>query len=276
MTIGRTSDKKIKIKTAADAGLRAVSCACCANCGVYPSVAQRFTEAGVPMLSYIGTPADPAIFKYRTFEFKMPAWSAGNFDSSRPEEVVVCAPAGDEEEINCGTLPAFQSMGAGHADFKFTQFVDEECAQPIVKAEGFQFGFFAKYGVSSFSFSSIIEDAKWDTIEENGTVFLSEKKSDAKWVSQCVGDGECPDGIGSGGFLIDDMYPWIYSVPVEDGKEAKGYRVVERNVMVIFNVYPDFSGYFGGIYENYSYHVKYTVHNTLKEIWGPDQPEMRP
>lgn len=117
-------------------------------------------------------------------------------------------------------------------------------------------------------FKSQVQDAVWTTWEDDeGQSFLDERTSDARWVnSECTREpNQCPNFIwcnelpgrptGPWGPQWGTVAPeWTYGDPDSSGN---GYKYRERtgdNNLI----------------------VKQTVHDTLKEVWGEQQLEMRP
>jgi hypothetical protein len=290
MTLGRTSSGAIKIKT--DDGLRAVSCGCCGNCGI-----AVFTEGQV-------APTNPPKFKYITVEIDMPLYNIGSFNSSLPANEWVCE--GDGDFITCMPFPQNQGIASERKSYKitsrlkivpnvFNQDGTPFCGCEVVKASGihesFREGWSGKehcegpncwFRSSYEEFISSIEDASWTTwADENGKLYLKEKTTAAKWGhSVCIGQyadqwdnkwegtEHCPSSIRCGPGIYFTDFPshmgpnsgWVYSEPASEMGFLKRQfnRVYQTNL--------------GDVYETESH----TLHNTLAEIWGQNQLEMRP
>ena len=275
MTLGRTSENKIKIKTDTPKGLRAVECGCCGNCSFG---------------AFSTTPIEGAEkFKYLTYETTINHSTPG-FNSTLESWYMECAPSGTNEqgetEYTCGYFGATQKIQSESLFLRNTMRLKAGqwgCVCDVVKAAGsgsfyyHEIGagtmgegwfYFADEGIS-FSRSSV--DAIWSTVEQ-GEIFLVEKISEPKWAFSDGGQLPIVCFERSGAEFSQESYPYTYSSPLESG----GYRVQERTV-AYEHVY-----YSGGGYNNPAIvvqlpsHHRWTLHNTLKEIWGPNQLEMRP
>jgi hypothetical protein len=296
MTLGRTSDNKIKIKTDGDDGLRAVSCGCCGNC---------LFDAFSP------TPVEVAPkFKYLTYEFTMPLYDFSSFNSGLESSRVNCV--GEGEYFNCLEQENTQIEERQSIQYKFTQFLNSELTYPhpyssgcwchIVKAQGTHElrhdDWLGTFGgdwvpVTHRAFIATIQDANWTTwADENGKLFLDEKTTDAKWVSSFC-EGHLWSPVYNSDFVIVSYEPyghftdhcpellycevwpwehgnpvWNYSSPIDSG----GFKVRERtdkNILVTYNGNNPIS-------HEIPFTIRQTLHNTLQEIWGPNQLEMRP
>jgi hypothetical protein len=292
MTLGRTSDNKLKIKTDGEAGLRAVSCGCCGGCSF---------DAFSPTL----TPIEGAQkFKYLTLE-STSIYSIGGLNAGLPSYDVECAPYEYENEdgetetgVTCGAFSAIQRSATRSLTYKATFYTTlgtedwEPCVCEVVKAEGSDSGsYYEHFGVtyaeewgdiSFFQYSRTVADAVWETEEIEGVIYLIEKTSPAIFENSFCESGRwdwdcrnfpltCFDLDGSNYPTNEDSY--TYSEPLESG----GFKVRERTIVESLQTYSG-SGAFGApaTYANSSHTYRFTLHDTLKEIWGPDQPEMRP
>jgi hypothetical protein len=286
MTLGRTSDNKIKIKT--DGGLRAVSCGCCGDCSFG---------------AFSATPIEGAQkFKYLTLE-STSSYSIGGFNAGLPSYDVVCAPyeyeneeGGTETGVTCNAFPAIQRSATRSLTYKATFYMTlgtedwEPCVCEVVKAEGSDSGsYYEHFGVtyaeewgdiSFFQYSRTVADAVWETEEIEGVIYLIEKTSPAifenssceseHWAWDCRNFPLTCFDLAGYNYLTSE-HPYTYSEPLESG----GFKVQERTIVESFQTY---SGAFGlpATFANSSHTYRFTLHNTLKEIWGPGQPEMRP
>jgi hypothetical protein len=296
MTLGRTSENKIKIKTDGEAGLRAVSCGCCGNC-----LFDAFSPTPTPIE---GAPK----FKYLTYEFTMPLYDFSGFNSGLNSWRLDCAPyttEGGGTAYTCMPLSNAQREERQSIQYKFTQFLKSEtntsgvrfCSCHIVKAHGshelrqdnWAGNNECSVGVcwrpnDHLSFTAVIQDANWTTwADENGKLFLDQKTADAKWVSSCesyywepIGETFrpwyydsplCPDGIGCAN--SGPASGWQFYSAIDGG----GFKTRERthkNILVTYEAGEN------SISHEITFTIRQTLHNTLAEIWGPDQPEMRP
>ena len=280
MTLGRKNGK-IKIKTDGDAGLRAVECDCCANCSFG---------------AFSPTPIEGAeTFKYLTIETTINHSTPG-FNSTLQSWYMECAPTGTNEagetEYSCGYFGAYQNIQSESLFLRNTMRLKAGqggCVCDVVKAAGS--GSFYYHGIGAgtmgegwfywadeaVSFSKSAVDAIWSTVEEEGETFWDEKISEPKWVFW--GGGEIPivcyERSGAEFFhegpAQGPVYPYTYSSPLESG----AYRVQERTV-AYDHVYYGGAGYLvPGITVQLPLHSRWTLHNTLKEIWGSGQPEIK-
>ena len=272
MTLGRTSDSKLKIKT--DGGLRAVECDCCANCSFG---------------AFSTTPIEGAEkFKYLTYETNINHSTPG-FNSTLESWFMECAPSGTNEqgetEYTCGYFGATQNIQSESLFLRNTMRLKAGqwgCECEVVKAAGSGsfyshwitagtmgegWFYFADEAISS-SKSSV--DAIWSTVEQ-GEIFLVEKISEPKWVFS--GGGQLPIVCfeRSGAEFSQESYPFTYSSPLESG----GYRVQERTVAYDHVYYGGAGLYNPPIVVQLPSHHRWTLHNTLKEIWGSAQPEIK-
>lgn len=293
MTLGRTSDNKLKIKTDSPKGLRAVSCGCCgAICG-WPA---------------FSTPMEGAQrFKYLTTEISA-NYSFSNFDPALQSGWTQCDPAGDLG-FTCMPMGASQSGESRNVFCKKTLrvFINEFniCTCEVVKATGsdslYQWGHGGQLAYigqawdslpSSFAYDREIVDAEWSTWQnEEGKLYLDEKISPATWeksfcqdcypvgaeqyCTSCIDTSEVTCGenlLGAGG--PHDSQSSTYSEPVQSG----GFRVESGTGLIRFQTYSGagYSGLYPPIFEYKPYSYTSIVHNTLAEIWGQNQLEMRP
>jgi hypothetical protein len=111
-------------------------------------------------------------------------------------------------------------------------------------------------------------------------LYLDEKTSEAKWESSfCEGWDwsygeyhtnltECPSA-NIGAVWWGHMAGGNYSSPIEGG----GFKVRERSGT---NFLVEYSAGYMSVTHEIPFTYRQTLHNTLAEIWGPNQLEMRP
>jgi len=274
MTLGRTSANKLKIKTDGEAGLRAVSCGCCGNCGF---------DAFSP------TPLEGAQkFKYLTVEATF-NFSVGGFDLSLQSFYAQCQPYETEDggtDYSCGYFTARQRTNAHNLNYKATFYNEagpDGCSCEVLKASGSEsYSFneiegvtFAAEWVESYhaAYNRQAVDAIWSTEVKGGQTVLKEKTSPATWEYSFCENWDCSVwpltcfefyGYAQGGVPT-------YSQPIQSG--AAGFKVQEWTVVDPLQTYsgawPD-----PATSAPRTYTFRNTLHNSLKEVWGPDQPEM--
>jgi hypothetical protein len=301
-------NNKIKIKTDSPKGLRAVECACC--CGFSPfSPTPINTNKVFKYLTYEST-----ITPYNVGEINLalPSWELQCAPAGADEDGNVfytCSPYSKAQrtqsesyqikitqalskDCSCEVVKAWGTHSKsyeiwgddGSCYFTF----DDTCWIPVMKR----------------SFSAAIQDAEWSTWADNGKLFLDQKTQNATWMSAfCTGnDGEfipgvwdndagavtegqwvwgptmnnptsdiggignpvCPSG-GVGCADVASGPSWNFSSAVEGG----GFSFVEATGPVGSVVLYDTVYAVQGT-------IRQTLHNTLQEIWGPNQLEMRP
>ena len=295
MTLGRTTENKIKIKTDTPKGLRAVECGCCGNC-----LFDAFSPTPTPI-------EGAQKFKYLTYEYNLPLYDLGNLDYERESWRLDCAPAGDD--YTCQPFSNSQSEERQKATHKVTQFLrvvpnvtypdgSRVCGGHVVKAQGTHERTYNSlvgeescwwswpascWNPASYrAWTASIKDAEWTTWQDPETMqlYLDERTSEAKWESSfCEGwdwwSGEystnlteCPSGNVSA-LWWGHMAGYNYSSPLEGG----GFKVRERSGTNFLETYS--AGYYS-ISHVIPFTIRHTLHNTLQEIWGPKQLEMRP
>jgi len=279
MTLGRTSDNKIKIKTDGDDGLRAVSCGCCGNC-----LFDAFSPTPTPI-------EGAQKFKYLTLESTI-SYSVGQFNPALESWYLECAPAGDEGDFTCGAFGSWQRGESQSLNYKATfrlKSGEFGCDCEVIKATGSQSYFYYEnqagtydsgWGASGYSvaYNRTFVDADWSTWQnEDGQFFLNEKTSDATWqYSFCencdslIRPLTCADLAGSN--YLTSEHPYTYSEPLESG----GFKVQQRTIVESLEVYSGAGFYHPPISASLPATYRQTLHNTLAEIWGPNQLEMRP
>ena len=283
MTLGRTSAGKIKIKTDTPKGLRAVECGCCGNC-----LFDAFSPTPTPI-------EGAQKFKYLTYETTI-NYSVGEFNPALESWWLDCAPAGDEGDFTCNAQGSRQRGESQSLNYKVTLSLKSGefgCDCEVIKATGSQsYSYYENqgstydggWGASVYSEAQIrtVVDADWSTwANEDGRLFLNEKTSAATWEYQlCQVNGEdlscnvfpLQCWQLAGGNYPEVIHPYTYSSPIE----GDWFMVRERTIVESLEVYIGAGYYHPPISASLPATYRQTLHNTLAEIWGPNQLEMRP
>lgn len=299
MLLGRKNGK-IKIKTDGTAGPRVVSCGCCSDCGY-----DAFSPT--PIVS-------AQKFKYLTQEVSIPAYSVGQIDLGRQPYSYECFFDG-ESEPNCIRYQNFQSQQSQSSQSKITQhYARPDCTAVVIRAEGYESRaslgmnaimycdpLYANWPVDCWetptfgSWNAEIEDAEWSTWQdpETGKLYLNQLTKAAVWkgVDQTGAQstiplgrgfelilGDCIRGYGGQIKCAPDVPSWQFSDPIvvegeEEGEGSSGYKVRMRYDPILVDTFgpiPRETVNAGMVM------TRQTLHNTLAEIWGPNQLEMRP
>lgn len=303
MTLGRKNGK-LKIKTDTPKGLRSVECACCGGCGFSPfSPSPINTTKAFKYLTYEAsiTPYDVGVIDQGLESWGFMCAPALDEDGN---EFFTCSPYGktlrtqaESFQIkttqalsrDCSTCNIVKAWGTHSKEWELWDddgcfFTDDmTCWKPVLRRR----------------FVSTLQDTQWSTWSDGeGKIYLDEITSPAIWNNSiCVGndgvffpqEGHPKGGVWGWGDDIqnptDDIngygYPvcpgapgcvtpsisgtnWTYAGVVEGG----GFRVAQRegNVgsVVLYDDVFDIEGT-----------IRYTLHNTLGEIWGTVM-ELRP
>lgn len=276
-----------------------VNCECC-NCdftAFHPSIANQNVDPSLPIENI-------EKFKYFTYETTK-NYSVGSFDNGLQSGWWDCGPGPFDENTVCSPFRAWQGIISESLNLKVTMRLKPQpwgCECEVVKATGSSSSSTIHYigdelggdwgqepsGGTDWS-TGEITDAIWSTTtDEEGNILLDQKISDAKWhwtsklanseVVQADIPVSCFESSGSNyhtrpcepnscSWAVFTVLEWL---------ESGALKEIERTITESVLTYSGAGPSHPGISYPVNFHYKWKVHDTLKEVWGDGQEEMKP